>query len=559
MALFNVSWQDSRAIRQGDKVRHHPVVIAGGGPVGMTLAIVLAHFGIRCLLAERNPTTTQHPKMDITNARSMELFGRFGLAERLRAVAVPVDNAFDVSWITSLVGHELHRFRYPSVTEWRARIRACQDGSMPREAPMRVSQVAIEPVLQQAVLAAPGIEARWGTAFEAMHQDAAGVTVTLRDTATGDTEEVRCDYLAGCDGGTSLVRKCLDIALAGEARIMPRFMTHFRSDARALLQRFGVAWHYQSAYGTLIAQDDRDTWTLQSRFPPGVPPESADPSAMLRAFVGTDVPHQVLVANHWTPHLLVAERYAAGRVFLAGDAAHQYIPTGGYGMNTGIGDAVDLGWKLAALLAGCGGPGLAASYEAERRPIGLRNCEGSRRHTGVRIAVSGIYDAAGPALVAPDAAGDAARAAAGAAIAALGNAENESWGLEWGYHYAASPVICAEAGIAPPGDDRRYVPSTVPGVRLPSLFLADGRAVYDLLGPWFTLLAIGSTPCPGIIAAAAARGLPLRVLALDEPLARDVYGTGNLLVRPDHHIAWRGRRGDAAVVERVLGWASGAA
>jgi len=535
-------------------MQHVPVMIAGGGPVGMMLARVLARLGTRCLLVERNPSTTRHPKMDITNARSMELFGRFGLAAALRAVAVPETSSFDVSWITTLSGHELHRFRYPSVLEWRRRIAAAADGSLPREAPMRVSQVEIEPVLQRAILAEPLVEARWGVGFEDLAEDATGVTVTLRDSATGATEEVRCGYLAGCDGGTSAVRKCLDIALDGQARIMPRFMTHFRSDARAVLQRWGIAWHYQSAYGTLIAQNDRDTWTLQSRFPPGVAAEDVDPHALLRDFAGTGFPYEILVANPWQPHLLVAERYASGRVFLAGDAAHQYIPTGGYGMNTGIGDAVDLGWKLAALCQGFGGPALAASYAAERQPIGFRNREASRGHTDVRIAISGVYDAAGAALGAADAVGDAARAAAAARIAALGNAENESWGIELGYGYRGSPIITADPAAALPDDPLRYVPTTIPGVRLPSVFLADGSAVYDRLGPWFTLLAVDADPCDAMVQAAAQRGVPLRILRLADATARAVYGPGLLLVRPDHHIAWRGMAGDAAVIERALGW-----
>ena len=249
-----------------------PVLIAGGGPVGMTLACELSRRGIACMLVERNATTTSYPKMDITNARSMELFRRLGLVDALRAVAVPEDNNFDVSWVTSLIGHELHRFRYPSVTEWRRLIREQNDGSMPGEPPMRVSQVEIEPVLQRAVQAAPNVEARWGVAFEALVQDADGVTVTLR-TADGATEQVRCRYLAGCDGGGSEVRHALGIKLDGEARVMDRFLIHFRSSAHDVLQHFGVAWHYQSPKGTLIAQNDDDIWSLQARFPEDTAPE----------------------------------------------------------------------------------------------------------------------------------------------------------------------------------------------------------------------------------------------------------------------------------------------
>lgn len=534
-------------------MREVPVVIAGGGPVGMTLARDLARRGIPCLIAERNPATTRHPKMDITNARSMELFRRLDLADDLRAAAVPVDNCFDVSWITGLSGHELHRFRYPSVTEARALIRERNDGSQPREPAMRVSQVEIEPVLKRAIDREPLVDVRFATAFEALEQDAEGVSVTLRP-ANGPVEQVRCRYLVGCDGGTSLVRQCLGIALEGQARVARRFMTHFRSEARDVLQPFGIAWHYQSAAGTLIAQNDRDIWTLHTRWPDNIGPDDVDAPALLRAFAGRDFEFEILVANAWTPHLLLADAYAQGRVLLAGDAAHQYIPTGGYGMNTGIGDACDLGWKLAAMLLGFGGPGLFAAYEAERRPIGFRNREASGRHTRVRAEIGQLY--AEPLDT------EEARAEAGRRIAELGNAENESFGIEMGYAYAGSPIICTDPDAAIPDDPVRYVPTTAPGVRLPSIFLKDGTALYDRLGPWFTLLCVDTPASAALIEAAARRGLPLAVLDLGGQ-ATGVYGRGLLLVRPDQHIAWRGAAcGDSrdarAIVDRVLGWGEGA-
>jgi 2-polyprenyl-6-methoxyphenol hydroxylase-like FAD-dependent oxidoreductase len=367
-----------------------PVLIAGGGPVGMTLACELARRGIACMLVERNATTTRYPKMDITNARSMELFRRLALVDGLRSVAVSEDNNFDVSWVTSLTGHELRRFRYPSVNEWRRRIRENNDGSMPGEPPMRVSQVEIEPVLQRAVQALSTVEARWSVTFEELRQDAQGVTATLR-VADGAAEQVRSRYLVGCDGGGSQVRHCLGIRLQGQARVMDRFLVHFRSTSHDVLQHFGVAWHYQSPKGTLIAQNDRDIWTFQARFPHDVAPEMIDAGAMLRDFAGRDFDYEILLTSPWTPHLLVAERYGSGRVLLAGDAAHQYIPTGGYGMNTGIADACDLGWKLAAVLHGFAGPELLSSYDAERRPVGLRNREASKRHSETRRDIASVY------------------------------------------------------------------------------------------------------------------------------------------------------------------------
>ena len=285
-------------------------------------------------------------------------------------------------------------------------------------------------------------------------------------------------------------------------------------------------------------------------------PEEVDISALLRGFAGRDFAHEVLVANAWTPHFVVAERYREGRVLLAGDAAHQYVPTGGYGMNTGIGDACDLGWKLAAMLHGYGGPRLLASYELERRPVGHRNCDAARRHSEARAEIAAVYRAAGD-LTAP--AGDAVRAATGRRIAAIGNAENESFGIELGYAYPESEVVCSDPGADIPDDPLHYTPTTAPGARMPSVLTDDGVPIFDRLGLWFTLACFGAPASEALMAAAARRGIPLEVLRIDDPDIVRVYGRGLLLVRPDQHIAWRGaacedpREGDA-IMSRVLGW-----
>jgi 2-polyprenyl-6-methoxyphenol hydroxylase-like FAD-dependent oxidoreductase len=537
-------------------MRFVPILIAGGGPVGMTLALSLARLGVQSMLVERNPETTKHPKMDITNVRSMELFRRLGLAQSLRKVAVPEAHCFDVAWVTTMTGHELHRFRYPSVVEKRAEIAHHNDGSRPLEPAMRVSQVVIEPALKRAVEAEPLVVSRFGTAFEDCAQDADGVTVVVRETATGQTEEIPCAYLAACDGGTSRVRDCLGIQLEGQARIAQRYMVHFRSSARHILQRWGIAWHYQSPRGTLVAQDDVDHWTLQTRPKPGDDLDRIDPNALLARFLGGPIPCEILVANPWTPHLLVAEVYRQGRVFLAGDAAHQYIPTGGYGMNTGIGDAFDLSWKLAALVRGFGGPGLLDAYDAERRPIGLRNRQASGTHTDVRMAIAQAYADAGKSVYDPSAAADGRRAALAARIAGLGNAENESYGIELGYSYPQSPIVCAETDAEISDDPVRYVPTTAPGARLPSILLADGSALFDRLGPWFTLIAVGAAPDAELIDAARRFRMPLEVVSIDQPGLENIYPSPQLLVRPDHHIAWRGGNAGAeanAIIARCLG------
>lgn len=511
------------------------VLIAGGGPVGMTLAAVLAHFGVRSILVERNEATTRHPKMDITNSRSMELFRRVGLADALRAVAVPESQRFDVSWITTLTGEELHRFCYPSVAEFRERMRLCNDGTMPSEPPMRVSQVIIEPVLKSAIDAHPLVDVRFGTAFETFGQDEHGVAVTL---STGHT--IRADYLIGCDGGNSQVRQQLGIGLSGQARVAQRFITHFRSDATELLQRWGPAWHYQSDQGTLVAQNDCDTWTLLSRFPDGLTFDQVDPSALIEAFVGAPIDHEIIVCNSWWPNLLVADSFGEGRVLLAGDAVHQVIPTGGYGMNTGVGDAFDLGWKLAAVLKGFGGAKLLASYEQERRPVALANCAGSARHNAVRIMNGALY---GAGLDLPE---------LRRRIAENGNLENESFGLETGYSYHTSPVVLPSSTEAPSTDPVSYVPSTQPGSRLPSVYLADGSNLHEHLGPWFTLMCFSECDTSGFDRAADLMGLPLKIVGIDVTGHEASYQGPALLIRPDQHIAWRGLPDDAIEAARIL-------
>lgn len=530
------------------------VLIAGGGPVGMTCALALAKHGVRSALYERNPETTRHPKMDITNGRSLELFRWLGLAEKLRDVAVLRDHPLDVSWVTSMAGHELHRFRYPSPNQARAAYARANDGRQPLEPPMRVSQVVIEPVLKAAVLTEPLIESHWGVTVEDVAQDADGVTLTVRDRTTDVVTQLRGLYLVGCDGGGSVVRRAIGIAVDGQHAVANRFMIHFRSHAKDLLQRFGMAWHYQSARGTLIAQDDREVYTLHARFPDGMDTSNIDPLPTLFAALGAEIDAEILVANPWTPHLLVAHRYREGRVFLAGDAAHQYIPTGGYGMNTGIGDACGIAWLLAAVVQGWGGAAMLDAYEAERRPVGLTNREWSGKHTGVRMGIAEAY------AQNPEADTDTVqRQQLAAFIARAGNLENEALGLEFAYRYDGSPlvapVLAREAG-PPPSQELDTIPSGAwPGMRAPHLFCDNGEAIFDKLTPaGFTLLRLNpSADAAPLQEAAHAAGIPLALADVSSRRARDVYRADLALIRPDQHLAWRGNKADSQALHIARG------
>jgi 2-polyprenyl-6-methoxyphenol hydroxylase-like FAD-dependent oxidoreductase len=517
-----------------------PVLIAGGGPVGMTLALNLARYGVRSLLVERNESTTRHPKMDLTNGRSMELYHRLGLVEELRDAGVPRENAFDIVWYSCLADAELHRFHYPSAIEAQSAIRAQNDGSQTREAPLRVSQIEIEPVLKRAIDANPLIDVRFATRFERLVENGPDrVVAEIVDEHSGVSQVIACDYLAACDGGGSRVRRQLGIELEGQLEVAGAYMVHFRSDDMDLLQKRGPTWHYQNAFGTIIGQNDKDVYTLQAWLIPELDLESKAPGEVLENWVGRPFRYEILQANPWRAHFVVAERYRQGRVLLAGDSAHQYIPTGGYGMNSGIADAAALSWVLAARVQGWGGEQLLDAYDLERRPTAWMHLRASERHMAVRQQIGGLYAEAGPIIGDSDEAIEN-RSKLAAGIADAGNAENESWGVEHGYRYDQSPLIAYEA-VKPEIDPLVYVPNTVPGARLPHVFLEDGVSVHDRLGLFMTLLAIdGADGAKPVVAAAARLGIPLEVVELHRPDLLPIYQHNLLLVRPDQHIAWRG-------------------
>ena len=455
MGAEKVAPAEEKAMENPSDAATHeiPVVIAGGGPVGMTLALNLARYGVRSLMAERNPTTTRHPKMDLTNGRSMELYRRLGLAEKLRDAGVSRGNPFDIAWFTSLSGQELHRFHYPSANEQTRLIQAENDGHHAAEAPLRVSQIEIEPVLKRAIDENPLIDVRFGTRFDRLiGQDDNGVSLDLVEETTGKTTRVRCTYLAGCDGGGTRVRRQLGIELDGQMAVAGAYMVHFRS-TDPILRKWGPTWHYQNGMGTIIAQNDDDIYTLQAWLIPELNLESKTPQQVLEGWVGRSYEYEILQANPWTANFVVAKRFREGRVLLAGDSAHQFIPTGGYGMNSGIADAAGLAWILAARISGWGGDTLLDAYDQERRTTAWWHLQAAERHMAVRGQIGQFYAEAG------ELEGDSEehaerRVALAAKIEAIGNAENESWGVELGYRYE-SPIIVGD-GSQPDIDPLTY-------------------------------------------------------------------------------------------------------
>ena len=509
---------------------NHPhdtsVLIAGGGPVGLTLAVGLGRLGVRCMVIEANEAHSILPKMELCNARTMEIYARLGLEASIRDAGYPVDAPMDVLVTTSLNDAPIHRLVYPSTNAMQARIAASRDGSEPRQAYQRISQYTLEPLLRAAAESLSPVTVRFGARLDTFTQSASGVDAEVVD-GDGSRRHVHADYLVGCDGGASTVREQLGIRLDGRAAVSRMFHVFFRCDDLLDRHSLGPARHYNivgEVAAGLIAQDDLRRYAIHANVP-----ADTDPRWLVEQVVGAPVPAEILYVGTWTPHLLVADHYGEGRVFLAGDAAHQYIPTGGFGLNTGIGDAADLSWKLAAAIAGWGGTKLLESYDAERRPIGVRNRTGAtvaaRGHTKWRAA----YDAGvrGDELV--------------QLIDREQRKSHELRGIELGYRYLHSPVIAGASGDCEP-DLAVYEPTAEPGARLPHVWLDGGTALHDQLGAGFSLIRLGDVDVDPLARALRTRGVPVDVLDITDPIAHGVYDASALLVRPDLHVAWRAHR-----------------
>jgi len=512
------------------------VLIVGAGPVGLTLALELGRRGVRCTIVEQKPAPAKLPKMERCNARTMEIYRRMGIVEKVRAAGLPAHCPMDVFIVTSLIEPPLLHLPYPSVAEARAQIAAKNDGTLPLEPYQLISQYTLEPLLKSIAETLPRVTMRYGCTFVSFAQHATAVTAEI-ETAAGAREQIGADYLVGCDGGTSAVRRQLGIKLAGEANLMQFRQALFRCDDLYERISIGKGRHYHVADGRatfLIVQDDTRHFTLHATV-------ASDPemAAMFEKTVAMPVTYEMLSVGEWKQNLLLAERYGEGRVFLAGDAVHLVIPTGGLGMNSGVGDAIDLAWKLAAVLQGWGGPGLLASYEIERRQVGERNVAASAFAAKGRRAWRAEYR---PCLRDNTPEGEAARAHLARFADREQRKSNEMIGAELGYRYVGSPVVWPEPGDGPPHEFIEYVPSTWPGARLPHVRLDDGTALHDRLGDGFTLLRLGGTRADtaGLEQALRATGAPLEVLDIAEEPARAVYGYDVLLVRPDLHVVWRG-------------------
>lgn len=530
-----------------------PVLIVGGGPVGLALACDLGWRGVSCILVEQGDGTVGTPKMNEVNIRSMEFCRRWGVTAEVDACPFPADFPLDSAFVTTLFGYELGRVERPSRADQRpdyygpVRMQVC-------------SQIWFDPILQRFARTFSGVELRYHTRLERFEETGSGVRAHLVDARSGIASAVDAQFLVGCDGAASTVRRQLGVELGGSGTIGNPINLFFLApdllkDSGQRPATFYLCVDEGGLWANLrLINPSTGLWRLMIDSTDGTVTEaSVDRESYLERALGRPYPVQWVDTSIWRRRSALAASYGRGRVLLAGDSVHQLSPTGAMGMNTGLADAVDLAWKIDGTLAGWGGAGLIASYDAERRPVGER---------AVRMATA-LYKAneafrPDGDLAEDGAAGDERRKAAGEVLVRRIGKEFRTVGLQIGYRYEGSPIVVPDGTPEGHDDPEVYTPTARPGARAPHAWLDDGRSTLDLFGRGFVLMRIGKEvpAVDAFVNAASDVGLPLRVETSGEIAVSQVYQRSLVLVRPDGHVAWRGDDvpGDAGgVIDRVRG------
>lgn len=536
------------------------ILIVGGGPIGLALAGDLGWRGVACTLIEKGDGTVGQPKMDMVGIRSMEFCRRWGIVDWVEGAGYNRDYPQDCAWVTDLNGHEFGREPFPAPSREKPPIHSPQK----RE---RCPQNFFDPVLQRFARRSPSVSLQFNSELLGFEDKGSHVEARVRDTTTGEQRTLRAAYLVGCDGGASQVRQALGIEMAGDAVLTYTTNIIFRCDGLERLHDKKPGYRFifigpEGTWATLVAINGRDQWrfSLIGDAERRTLTEAEARAAIVRA-VGRPFEFEILSMLPWVRRQLVAREYGKGRVFIAGDAAHLTSPTGGFGMNTGLLDAVNLSWKLAAMLQGWGGGHLLDSYEAEQLPVAVRNVgeatENLRRMLSPRILQPDprMFDG-------DDAQADVARREYGQRYTEMMRREWFSIGVHLGYVYEDSPIVVPDGTPRPPLQTSSYTPTARPGSRAPHVWIGENQSTLDLFGRGFVLLRFGANPpsADALQAEAGKAGLPLDVVDLQNEAAARLYERRLVLVRPDGQVAWRGDAlpGDVALlVDTVRGAVAG--
>jgi 2-polyprenyl-6-methoxyphenol hydroxylase-like FAD-dependent oxidoreductase len=562
------------------RVLNTDVLIAGGGPCGLMLANELGRRGIATLLVDAKPSTAFNPQANATQARTMEHFRRLGFADEVRAQGLPPDHPTDIAYFTRYTGHELARLSLPTAAEAVRNVKNMGGSWSAAELPHRVSQKFVEAILRRHAEGHASCDVRYGWRLDEFEETADGIEAVVQPVATRASSaptpalpkrgrervHVRAKFLVGADGPRSLVRGTLGIAWGGGTGVRRDFMggqmfaVYLRAPDFYRVFPHARAWMYVSVNAQrrafMASVDGRAEFAFHAAVHEGEDADAWTADDARRVFaqaLGCEIAIEVLSFGTWTAgHSLVAQSFQRGHVFLAGDAAHLFTPTGGLGYNTAVEDAVNLGWKLAQVLRGSSPQSLLDSYETERRPLALRNT-GYARHFADSV---GLFPAR-PVLEADGAEGEAARREASDHLNRHVRLEFNIPGVTFGGRYDGSPLIVPDGSTPPPDAANSYTPSATPGGRPPHAWLDDGRSLYDSFGPEWTLLVLGrdAPATRPFEQAAQSLALDLQVVHHAQPALRALYEAALVLIRPDQIVAWRGHQaGDAA---RVLRTATG--
>ncbi len=540
------------------------VLIIGAGPVGLTLAIDLAWRGIDVTVVEmRARAAPPEPKCNHVAARTMEIFRRLGLAEKVRSAGLPADYPHDISYRTSFTGQELTRIPIPCRRD-RFTAKDGPDCNWPTpEPPHRINQIFLEPILFEHAAAQPRIRIINRISAEDVVVEDASASVALRDLDTGGVRRMECRFLIGCDGARSVVRKAIGAELSGDAIIQRVQSTFIRAPGLIDRQQHPSAWGTGAINprrsGMVYAIDGTERWLVHNYMKPGEEDfDAVDRDASIRTIlgVGADFKYQVLSKEDWFGRRLIADKFRKACAFIAGDAAHIWVPYAGYGMNAGIADAMNLSWLLAAHLNGWAPLAILEAYEAERWPITSQVSRFAMSHAEAEIRRRGAVP---QEIEEAGARGERARQEVGRLAYEINVQQYACAGLNFGTYYDRSPIIAHDGSEHPPYTMDSYTPSTVPGCRTPHFWCEDGRSLYDAMGPEFTLLRFDpATDVTALKAAARDKAVPLRVLDVGrrEACQAACYDGRLVLSRPDQHVAWRGDRlpeDTAGLIDRVRG------
>ena len=524
------------------------VCIIGAGPVGLTLAMDLAQRGIQVIITEiRHKGEAPNVKCNHVSARSMEIFRRLGVAQMVRQTGLPDDYPNDVAYKTRFLGQELSRIRIPSRNARYSAIEGPDTGWPTAEPPHRINQIYLEPVLFQHAEKQQNIRILNRTEALDFSENSTSCEVQAIDLESQKQIKISADFIVGCDGGRSMVRKKMGTQLSGVGELGKVQSTCIRAPKLLSKLTQAPAWATFSVNpersGNVYAIDGKEIWLIHNYLNDHEHDfDAIDRNDSIRAILGVDeqFEYEVLSKEDWTARRLVADQFRKGRVFICGDAAHLWVPMAGYGMNAGIADAMNLSWTLAAYLNGWAGEEILDIYQIERQPITSQVSKFAMNHA---LALHKERQQIPSDIEDQTESGAVSRAAFGQVLYDLNVRQYCCSGLNFGYYYENSPVIAYDEESAPAYDMNAFVSSTVPGCRLPHFYLKNQDSLYDCLGAEYSLLCFGSDiDLQRIQQQATDMNFPLSILLLQqEQVPEDLgYRHAYILVRPDQHVAWRG-------------------